>query len=119
MVTLPHVAPPPTGADPVVYTGEGAARHIDVEQTIRMMAINIAKIQQPSVGPELNESEISQYEKTIKRTSRWGGWVWGALSVVGFVFTAGVAYSVFLGANATDSEVEAADRRRLLSTMAA
>lgn len=114
MVTLPHVAPPLAPIDPVVYAGEGQARHINVEETIRMMAINIAKMRQAPVEPAFNESEISQYEKTIKRTSRWGGWVWGALSVVGFVFTAGVAYSVFLGANATDSEVEAADKASII-----
>lgn len=109
------VAATPVAADPVVYIGEGEARHIDVEQTIRMMAINIGQMKQAAAPGALpDESAISQYEKKINRASKWGGWVWGALSILGFIFTAGVTWSVFMGANATDSEVEAADKAAII-----
>lgn len=50
--------------------------------------------------------DLDAYERKIARAQKWGGWIWGLLAVVGAIFSAGVAYSVFMGANATDDEVE-------------
>lgn len=50
-------------------------------------------------------ADAERYEKRLDRAVKWGGWVWGAMAFVGLIFSAGVAYAVFLGANATDAEV--------------
>ena len=76
---------------------------IDMEATLTAL-YKMARAQ--STAPPLNEEAIAQYEKSVARAARWGGWVWGVLAVVGVVFSGGVAYSVFMGANATDSEVD-------------
>lgn len=49
-----------------------------------------------------SEAEVSSFEKRIGFFQKWG-WVLAAVSTV---FSAGVAYAVFMGANATDDEVD-------------
>ena len=93
---------------------------MDVEETIRMMALNLDQMRRatmvPSAAPHgaLDDAAITQYEKKISRATKWGGWVWGLVSTAAFIFTAGVAYAVFMGANATDAEVEAADKAAII-----
>lgn len=103
-----------------VFVGEGAERHISIEETVRLMAVNLDQMRAVTMAtvamqvPVFDDAAISQYEKKIDRASKWGGWVWGAISIVALVFTTGMGYSVFMGANATDSEVEAADRASIV-----
>jgi len=105
-----------------VYSGEGAARQINVEETIRLMAFNIDQMRVTAAAsagvqgqaPVFDEAAISQYEKKVSRASKWGGWIWGVVSITGIIFTAGVTYSVFMGENATDSEVEKADKAAIV-----
>jgi hypothetical protein len=105
-----------------VYVGEGEARHMDVEETIKMMAINIDQMRRLAMAvgtadaraPLFDDAAVTQYEKRIERAGKWGGWVWGVVSIVAFIFTAGVAYAVFMGANATDAEMEAADKAAII-----
>lgn len=81
-----------------------------------MMAVSMEQIQAAVFSGQapLDEASISSYEKKIDRARKWGGWIWGVISIVAFVFTLGVAYAVFMGANATDSEVEAADKAMII-----
>lgn len=52
--------------------------------------------------------ETSSYESGVAKVQRWGkrlGWVAGA---VGVIFSVGVSWALWMGANATDAEVEKA-----------
>lgn len=53
-------------------------------------------------GSELSEAQISSFERRVSFLQKWG-WVLGA---IGVIFSAGIAYAVFMGANATDDEVQ-------------
>lgn len=100
-VILPDPTPlpePPTSGD----TGE-----LDQEKVLSYLwdrAHREARERKHEIAAEL--SVVDQYEKRIVRAQRWGGWIWGAVAVVAVVFSAGVAWQVFLGATATDTEVE-------------
>ena len=50
--------------------------------------------------------DVEAYERKIERAQKWGGWIWGLVGLIGVIFSGGVAYAVFMGANATDDEVE-------------
>lgn len=52
--------------------------------------------------------DAERYEKAITRAQKWGGWIWGVISILAAIFAAGVSYAVFMGENATDDEVEKA-----------
>jgi len=112
------VTPSPVTA---AYIGEGESRHMDVEETLRLMAESLDRVRRATMAPvrtpagaALDDAAIIQYEKKIAGVTRWGGWVWGLVSVVALVFTAGIAYAVFMGANATDSEMVAADKASII-----
>lgn len=83
--------------------------HIDVDETIKIISMSVEQLR-AAMGKStaLDEASISSYEKKIKRARKWGGWIWGTVSVAAMIFTAGVTYAVFMGENATDSEVEEA-----------
>jgi hypothetical protein len=93
---------------------------MDVEETIRMMALNLDRIRSATMAPVaavpglFDDAAITQYEKKISRATKWGGWVWGAVSIVALIFTLGMGYAVFMGANATDAEVAAADKAAII-----
>ena len=118
----PEVTPAPVMPPTAVYIGEGENRHMDVEETIRQIAINLDAIHRATAAPgqitapqtPIDETALSQYEKKIERTAKWGGWIWGLVSIIALVFTAGVTYAVFMGENATDSEVEEKDRAAII-----
>ena len=57
-----------------------------------------------------DEAETSRLEKQLSFLQKWG-WV---LAAVGFVFTAGVTWAVWGGANATDDEVDAEVHRAIV-----
>ncbi len=117
-----EITPVPAMGPTAVYVGEGEARHMDVEETIRMMALNIDRMRRLTVAggradvqaPLFNEAAVLQYEKKISRVNTWGGGVWGAVAIVALIFTSGIAYAVFMGANATDAEVAAADKAAII-----
>lgn len=91
---------PPTSGD----TGE-----LDQEKVLSYLwdrAHREAREKKATIAAELDQ--VDRFEKRIGRAQKWGGWVWGALAVLGAVFSAGVAWQVFLGATATDDEVEEA-----------
>ena len=109
----PDITPPPMT---VAYVGEGESRHMDVEETLRVMALNIQQMRTATMAPGevmapvFDEKAVAEYEKKIERAGRWGGWIWGLVSVLALIFTAGMSYAIFMGENATDSEVEAAGK---------
>lgn len=74
------------------------------EQETKKAEDRDGKTRDTFLGIEL--AKVDEYEQRIARAQRWGGWIWGLVGVIGVVFSAGVAYSVFMGANATDAEVE-------------
>lgn len=104
---------------PVAYVGEGEGRHMDVEETLRMMADSIEKMREaavlkPGQLPPMDEASISQYEKKFERAKRWGGWIWGVVAISSAIFSAGIAYAIFMGENTTDSEMKAADEAAII-----
>jgi hypothetical protein len=52
-----------------------------------------------------DDYDLDRYHKKVARIQKWG-WVWGLFGFIGAVFSTGVAYAVFIGENATDSEVD-------------
>ena len=84
--------------------------HLDVEGTLRDLYTEIHAVKRQTrqfqVQSPLDDS-LAEYEKKIGRIQKWG-WIWGVFAFLGTVFSAGVGYAVFLGENATDTEVEQA-----------
>jgi len=100
-----------------VYIGEGEHRHMDVEETIKMMAFNLDQVRRrvsPSAQASIDDAVLEKYEVRVQRASRWGGWVWGAFSVVALIFSAGIGWAVFMGENATDTEMIMADKAAII-----
>jgi len=50
------------------------------------------------------DDDLERFQKKVARIQKWG-WVWGVFGFIGAVFSLGVAYAVFIGENATDTEV--------------
>lgn len=50
-------------------------------------------------------SKLEGYEQQIKRVRRWGGSIASIVAIGGTLISLGVAWAVFVGENATDSEV--------------
>lgn len=115
---LPQLTSVPEMEQTTIYVGEGSDRRIDVEQTLRLMAKSLDEMKRSSFdranNQALDDAAITQYEKKIGRISKWGGWIWGVVSMVAIIFTGGMAYAVFMGVNATDSEVEASGRAMII-----
>jgi len=93
---------------------DGPTPHLDVEQTLVEMHRSLqmlqrhAKHQPPQSGIYGSQEVVSEIEGRIRKTQNLrylGAWVIGLISVI---FSAGVAYQMFMGANATDDEVDSA-----------
>lgn len=87
----------------------GDKPHLDVEATLSQLweMAHRADRRRPE-DSAFDQKKVDAYEKKVARAQRWGGWVWGLVGIVSAFFTAGVTYAVFMGANATDAEVEKA-----------
>lgn len=107
-----HVAVPPyihsesTSPPKMIAPNERGASHVNLEKSVVEIQKALEAIKKSANRSAFDEAEISQYEKRVQRTAKWGGWIWGLVSVVAIIFSAGVAYAVFMGENATDSEVK-------------
>lgn len=105
-VTVPsYIHPDKPSAPPAVAASGESKRHIDLEKSVIEIQKALDAIQRSAKRSAFDEAEISQYEKKVQRTAKWGGWIWGLVSVVAIIFSSGVAYAVFMGENATDAEV--------------
>lgn len=93
----------------------GNPPHLDIEQTIREMHITIQELQsQFEKGPwdaaasdsmEENEEFVTSIAKAVSRKNIISKTLMWIVGIVGAVFSAGMAYAVFIGENATDTEV--------------
>lgn len=61
----------------------------------------------------MDDSE--DYEADLLRAKKWGGWVWGLVALMGTIFTAGIAWQVLWGENATDAELKVATTQAIVA----
>lgn len=109
---------PPIALQPPTVHEPGGGEHLDVDETLRQLHAGLVAItKQITLTPEqveqlrdssANLTSADAFEKKVARAQRWGGWIWAIVSIAGVLFSTGVAWSVFMGANATDDEVAAA-----------
>jgi len=90
----------------------GNPPHLDIEATLREMHLSMQMLQMevekksPSGSASLEDEEfITSVAKSVSRKNVVGKTLMWAAGIVGTIFSAGMAYTVFLGANATDDEV--------------
>lgn len=73
--------------------------------------IHLAKTEMESLKQGALLSGSDAFEAKVKRAQKWGGWIWGIGSALGLLISGVVAWQVWLGANATDVEVDNAIKR--------
>lgn len=90
----------------------GNPPHLDIEETLREMYLTMQTLQlevekkgDSSSGSLQDEDFIASVAKSVSRKNVVGKTLMWIAGVVGTIFSAGMAYSVFIGANATDDEV--------------
>lgn len=90
----------------------GNPPHLDIEATLREMHLTMQTLQievekkTPSGSASLDDEEfITSVARSVSRKNIVGKTLMWAAGIVGTIFSAGMAYTVFLGANATDDEV--------------
>ncbi len=94
----------------------GNPPHLNLEQTLREMHVNIQALQvQVSKGPwdstssdslEENGEFVASVAKAVSRKITLGKVLMWFVGLIGTVFSLGMAYALFIGENATDTEVE-------------
>ena len=57
---------------------------------------------------ESQRKEVNVYEEGLSWWQKFGTWLWRGVMALVTVFSGGVAYAVWMGENATDTEVEKA-----------
>ena len=89
--------------------------HINIDVALPYLIVQSNKLKhefaRASQSSQLQDTaKVGEFEQQIERAQKWGGWIWGIgagfIATVGIIFSAGVAWQVFWGENATDSEVE-------------
>lgn len=90
----------------------GNPPHLDIEATLREMYLTMQTLQievekkTPSGSASLDDEEfITSVARSVSRKNIVGKTLMWAAGIIGTIFSAGMAYTVFLGANATDDEV--------------
>lgn len=87
----------------------GDRPHLDVEATLSQLWEMTQRLEaRPTEDSGFDREKVDAYEERITRAQKWGGWVWGLVTIAVAIFTGGMGYAVFMGANATDAEVEKA-----------
>lgn len=98
-----HIDRPPEAGDPP---------HLDIEATLREMYMTMQALQADvarggSSSESLRDDEfITSVAKSVSRKNIVGKTLMWIAGGVGTIFSMGMAYAVFMGANATDDEVE-------------
>lgn len=83
----------------------------DLRQTIHGMERAIDGLTQRFDDQPPTNGEVSSLMKKLERRQKWSGPLVWLVSGLAFVFSGGVTWAVFLGANATDDEVVTAVSR--------
>jgi hypothetical protein len=87
----------------------------DVHQTLRRINTRLEHLEEmaevhEAMDDESLEGSTARLEKQLSFLQRWG-WVFG---LAGVLFSAGMGYMMFLGANATDAEVQSVTRKAII-----
>lgn len=113
-MSVPGGVTPVTDPLPINSSSEvGNPPRFDIESTLREMHLTMQSIQEQNGTNSISPDEsvegaefITSVAKEVSRKNMWGKILMYFAGIIGTAFSVGMAYQLFIGANATDDEVE-------------